>query len=128
MPRAVGGTGQSRKPFLGSPADFSTCAPNLIRLGQGRRARQDLVRNSESTTKYGDSGDDSREECASIGDSWGIRKSAAHANFLFRWITDAPREFSRGSGDGFPPDSLVLGSIRATAASQSCHAMTRVLR
>ena len=47
MPRAVGGTGQSRKPFLESPADFFTRAPNLIRLGQGRRARQDLVRNSE---------------------------------------------------------------------------------
>ena len=60
MPRAVGGTGQSRKPFLESPADFSTRAPNLIRLGQGRRARQDLVRNSESTTKCGDCGDDSK--------------------------------------------------------------------
>jgi hypothetical protein len=95
MPRAVGGTGQSRKPFLESPADFFTRAPNLIRLGQGRRARQDLVRNSESTTKCGDCGDDSRGECASIGDSWGIRKSAAHSSCLFRWITGAPSELSR---------------------------------
>src|SRR5262249_42923176 len=34
-------------PFLESPADFVTRAPNLTKLGQASRARQELVRNSE---------------------------------------------------------------------------------
>src|SRR5580704_15186697 len=38
-----GGTEHSRKPFLESPADFVTRAPNLTKLGQADRARQDLV-------------------------------------------------------------------------------------
>ena len=41
--RAIGGAEQSRKPFLESPADFVTRAPNLMKLGQADRARQDLV-------------------------------------------------------------------------------------
>src|SRR3974390_660199 len=45
------------QPFLESPADFVTRAPNLMKLGQASRARQDLVWNSESTTKCGDYGD-----------------------------------------------------------------------
>jgi hypothetical protein len=46
-------------PFLESPADSSTRAPNLQRLRQSGDARQDLVRNSESTTKCGDCGEES---------------------------------------------------------------------
>jgi hypothetical protein len=64
----------SADPFLGSPADFRTCAPNFRKLGHAGRARQDLVRKSESTTKYGDSGEESAGEEPSIGDSKGIRK------------------------------------------------------
>ena len=64
----------SADPFLGSPADFRTCAPNFRKLGHAGRARQDLVRKSESTTKCGDSGDESVGEEASIRDSKGIRK------------------------------------------------------
>jgi len=33
----------SADPFLGSPADFRTHAPNFLKLGQTGRARQDLV-------------------------------------------------------------------------------------
>jgi hypothetical protein len=46
-------------PFLESPADSGTRAPNLQRLRQSGDARQDLVRISESTTKYGDCGEES---------------------------------------------------------------------
>jgi len=67
--RAIGDAEQFRKPFLESPADFITRAPNLMKLGQADRARQDLVQNSESTTKCGDSGEESVWGCASIGDS-----------------------------------------------------------
>ena len=65
---------RSADPFLGSPANFRTRAPNSSKLGQTGRARQDLVRKSESTTKCGDSGDESVEEEPSIRDSKGIRK------------------------------------------------------
>jgi len=41
--RAIGGAEQSRKPFLESPANFVTRAPNSMKLGQAGRARQDLV-------------------------------------------------------------------------------------
>jgi len=34
MPRALGGAEQSRKPFLESPADAVTSAPDLRRLGK----------------------------------------------------------------------------------------------
>ena len=43
MPRAHDGAEHFRKPFLESPADFLTRAPNLEKLGQAGRARQDLV-------------------------------------------------------------------------------------
>src|SRR5262249_11839278 len=46
-------------PFLESPADAGTHAPNLQRLRQAGDARQDLVRISESTTKCGDCGEES---------------------------------------------------------------------
>ncbi len=46
-------------PFLVSPADSGTRAPNLQRLRQSGGARQDLVRISESTTKCGDYGEES---------------------------------------------------------------------
>ena len=46
-------------PFLESPADSGTRAPNLQRLRQAGDARQDLVRISERTTKCGDYGDES---------------------------------------------------------------------
>src|SRR5271154_5836061 len=61
-PRANGSAEPSRKPFLESPADFVTRAPNFLKLGQAGRARQDLVRKSESTTKCGDCGDESSGE------------------------------------------------------------------
>ena len=51
--------GSPANPFLESPADSSTRAPNLQRLRQSGDARQDLVRNSESTTKCGDYGEES---------------------------------------------------------------------
>ncbi len=38
-----GGTEHSRKPFLESPADFVTRAPNFSKLGQAGRVRQALV-------------------------------------------------------------------------------------
>jgi hypothetical protein len=66
----------SRKPLSESPADFATCAPNFEKLGQGRRARQDIVRESESTTKCGDSGEESCGGCVSIRHPSGIRKAA----------------------------------------------------
>lgn len=46
-------------PFLESPANSGTHAPNLQRLRQSGDARQDLVQNSESTTKCGDYGEES---------------------------------------------------------------------
>jgi hypothetical protein len=69
--------------FLESPADFVTRAPNFLRLGQAGRARQDLVRESESTTKYGDCGEESPRRCASIGYADRIRKAriAVHPRF-----------------------------------------------
>jgi hypothetical protein len=73
----------SRKSLLESPADFVTRAPNFQKLGQAGRARQDLVRESESTTKYGDNGEESCGGCVSIGHPFEIRKasSAAAAGF-----------------------------------------------
>jgi hypothetical protein len=90
----------SRKPLWKSPADFATCAPNFEKLGQGRRARQDLVRESESTTKCGDSGEESCGGCVSIGHPTEIRKApgAAAAGFpLDCWFL--PRS-SGADGDG----------------------------
>ena len=46
-------------PFLESPADSGTRAPNFRKLRQSGDARQDLVRISESTTKCGDYGEES---------------------------------------------------------------------
>src|ERR1051325_9358048 len=46
-------------PFLESPADSGTRAPNLKKLRQAGDARQALVRISEGTTKCGDCGDES---------------------------------------------------------------------
>ena len=43
QPRADGSAEPSRKPFLESPADFVTRAPNFPKLGQAGRARQELV-------------------------------------------------------------------------------------
>ena len=74
---------RSADPFLGSPANFRTRAPNFSKLGQTGRARQDLVRKSESTTKCGDSGDESVGEEPSIRDSKGIRKSPRFAVTAF---------------------------------------------
>ena len=51
--------GSPANPFLESPADSGTHAPNLQRLRQAGDARQDLVRISESTTKCGDCGEES---------------------------------------------------------------------
>src|SRR6516164_5295780 len=56
-PNAARGT--PANPFLESPADSGTHAPNLQRLRQAGDARQDLVRISESTTKCGDYGEES---------------------------------------------------------------------
>jgi hypothetical protein len=55
--RAIGGAEQSHTLF-GEPGEPLTRAPNLMTLGQGRRARQDLVHNSESTAKYGNCGEE----------------------------------------------------------------------
>jgi hypothetical protein len=67
---------RSADPFLGSPANFRTRAPNFSKLGQTGGARQDLVRKSESTTKCGDNGEESGGGKASIRDSKGIRKGS----------------------------------------------------
>src|ERR1700722_10344663 len=55
--RAIGGAEQSHTLF-GEPGEPLTRAPNLKTLGQGRRARQDLVHNSESTAKCGNCGEE----------------------------------------------------------------------
>ena len=76
---------ESRKPFLESPADFVTRAPNVGKLGQPDRARQDLVRNSESSTKCGDCGDESSGGRISIGYLGWIRKAPIGAAAIFSW-------------------------------------------
>jgi hypothetical protein len=78
--------------FLESPADFVTRAPNFLRLGQAGRARQDLVRESESTTKYGDCGEESPRRCASIGYADRIRKArmAVHPRFPVSQAPEPP--------------------------------------
>ncbi len=43
MPRAGVQRGARPNPFLESPADFDTGAPNFRKLGQAGRARQELV-------------------------------------------------------------------------------------
>src|SRR5580658_2467328 len=73
--RADGGAEQSDTLFW-EPGEPLTRAPNLRTLGQGRRARQDLVHNSESSAKCGDSGEEKRPR-TSIGDSGGIPKWVA---------------------------------------------------
>jgi hypothetical protein len=63
-------------PCLESPADSVTRAPNLIKLGQAVRARQDLVRKSKSSTKCGDSG----ENRAGDGQVSEIRRESGRAS------------------------------------------------
>jgi hypothetical protein len=55
--RAISGAEQSHTRF-GEPGEPLTRAPNLRTLGQGRRARQDLVHNPESTAKCGNCGEE----------------------------------------------------------------------
>jgi hypothetical protein len=112
----------SRKSLLESPADFVTRAPNFQKLGQAGRARQDLVRESESTTKYGDNGEESRGGCVSIGHPFEIRKapSAAAAGFSWdntlarpEWGTDpGPELAASGRADSSMVDRPVTGLSR----------------
>ena len=83
LPRADGQRAAVPQSLLESPADFATCAPNFRKLGQAGRARQDLVRESESTTKYGDSGEESCGGCVSIGHRFEIRKASGAAAASF---------------------------------------------
>jgi hypothetical protein len=69
-------------PFLESPADSGTQAPNLQKLRQAGDARQDLVRISESTTKCGDCGEESGGD-AEVSKIRGESESALRARPCF---------------------------------------------
>jgi hypothetical protein len=85
-------------PFLESPADSGTRAPNLQRLGQAGDARQDLVRISESTTKCGDYGEESAGGRSSIEDSLRIWKSVARVIPLSLSISADSYRLAAGAG------------------------------
>jgi hypothetical protein len=88
-------------PFLESPADSGTRAPNLQRLRQSGDARQDLVRNSESTTKCGDCGEES-------GGDAEVSKIRGESERALR----APRRFHSGTAPNPGLGARAAGPMR----------------
>ena len=105
-------------PFLESPADSGTRAPNLQRLRQAGDARQDLVRNSESTTKCGDYGEESRGD-AEVSKIRGESERALRASSLFH---SHAQPNPAVPGRSFPaPGAPTGGSPGAAGACAAMH-------